>query len=108
MAAKKQPAPEEPRFEPSVRIDHNRHVALEYRRHAGDSHYLTFTPRGLVRESLGTERFLRRFDRRMDQDPGAAALRLLSDLPSAYLPGDGVHQTLLEIYTMTKTNAADL
>lgn len=89
--------------EPRLRIDHNRHVALEIGQHKGESFFLAFEGSGLQLQHSSTSSFERQFHKALDQHPGAAALRLLHLNRSAYLPGDDVAIILLEIY-MTKTH----
>jgi hypothetical protein len=89
--------------EPRMRMDHNRHVALEFKQPNGTSVFLAFEGSGLQWQRMSTSAFERQYHAALDRHPGAAALRLLDLNRSAYLPGDDVAITLLEIY-MTKTH----
>lgn len=89
--------------EPRMRMDHNRHVAMEFKQPNGTSVFLAFGGGGLQWQRESTSSFERQYHAALDKHPGAAALRLLDLNRSAYLPGDDVAITLLEIY-MTKTH----
>ena len=86
-----------------ARLDYGRHVAVEYNRDAKEVRYLTFSPSGLQRSVLPAAEFDRLFARRLDKPIGSVALDLLRLTQSAYLPGDGVLDTLMEIYVMSTT-----
>lgn len=91
-----------------LRIDGQRHVALEYWRHGAQSKFIHFTAYGLETSTASTSEFERQYSSALDKPVGAAALRLLELSSSAYLNEDGVLTTLLEIYLMTTANTTDL
>lgn len=82
-------------------LDHNRHVALEYDRDSRRVKYLGFDSRGVQDMRMDPREFDATFRKYIEKPVAAVALDLLRTLPSAYLPGDGVANTLLEIFTMT-------
>jgi hypothetical protein len=88
------------------RIDHQRRVALEYRRHGDRVDYFAFEPAGLQLAHLPSAEFDARFRGRLI--PAVPLSRTAADMlrmaREDYLPGDGVHQLLTEIYAMATTN----
>jgi hypothetical protein len=92
-----------------ARLDHNRHVALPYRRTPSEVRYVCFSPAGPQRAAVPANEFDRLFRERIDRPAASVALELLGHCQSAYLPGEGVAETLLEVITMTTTEGkADL
>lgn len=93
-----------------VRLDHNRHVGVEFYRDEDEVRYLAYTPHGLEIFSMPPAEYDRAFRQRLLQPIGSVALDLLSASHRyAYAPGKGVLETLMEIYTMATTNgSADL
>lgn len=86
-----------------VRRDHNARVCLEFYRGNKWSEYLAFEPTGLQKFREPTAKFEARFNHTVDTPLERAALAFLHSLNGAYLPGDGVAEILLEVYTMSKT-----
>lgn len=90
-----------------VRRDHNARVCLEFYRGNKWSEYLAFEPTGLQKFREPTAKFEARFNRAVDTPLERAALAFLHSLNGAYLPGDGVAEILLEIFTMSKTDGTN-
>lgn len=90
-----------------VRRDHNARVCLEFYRGNKWSEYLAFEPTGLQKFREPTVKFEVRFNRAVDTPLERAALAFLHSLNGAYLPGDGVAEILLEIFTMSKTDGTN-
>lgn len=90
-----------------VRRDHNARVCLEFYRGNKWSEYLAFEPTGLQKFREPTAKFEARFNRTVDTPLERAALAFLHSLNGAYLPGDGVAEILLEIFTMSKTDGTN-
>lgn len=90
-----------------VRQDHNARVCLEFYRGNKWSEYLAFEPTGLQKFREPTAKFEARFNRTVDTPLERAALAFLHSLNGAYLPGDGVAEILLEVYTMSKTDGTN-
>ena len=90
-----------------VRRDHNARVCLEFYRGNKWSEYLAFEPTGLQKFREPTAKFEARFNRTVDTPLERAALAFLHSLNGAYLPGDGVAEILLEVYTMSKTDGTN-
>lgn len=93
-----------------AKLDHNRHAAFEYCRTGDVVHYLAFQSSGLQKLQLPASEFDARFRQRLLTPIDVVALNMLrSSRNYDYLPADGVHELLLEIYTMAKTETtADL
>lgn len=91
-----------------VRRDFNAHVALEFYRGDKWSEYLSFDPSGLQKYREPTAKFEARYNKLLDTPIERAALTLIGSLKGAYLPGDGVAEIILEIFTMAATNNNDL
>jgi hypothetical protein len=86
------------------KMDHNRHCAFEYRRAEDKVHYLAFQSHGLQKLQLPASEFDALFRQRLLTPIDVVALHMLqSSRNYDYLPADGVHELLLEIYTMAKT-----
>lgn len=90
-----------------VRRDHNARVCLEFYRGNKWSEYLAFEPTGLQKFREPTVKFEARFNKAVDIPLERAALAFLHSLNGAYLPGDGVAEILLEIFTMSKTDGTN-
>lgn len=90
-----------------VRRDHNARVCLEFYRGNKWSEYLAFEPTGLQKFREPTAKFEARFNHTVDTPLERAALAFLHSLNGAYLPGDGVAEILLEVYTMSKTDGTN-
>lgn len=91
-----------------VRRDFNSHVALEFYRGEKWSEYLAFDPAGLQKYREPTAKFEAQYNRVVDTPIERAALSFVGSLKSAYLPGDGVAEIILEVFTMSVTNNNDL
>lgn len=89
-----------------AKLDHNRHVGLEYCRAGDKVHYLAFQSFGLQKLQLPASEFDALFRQRLLTPLDVVALHYLrSSRNNDYLPDDGVHELLLEIYIMAKTDA---
>lgn len=89
-----------------AKLDHNRHVALEYCRLGDKVSYLAFQSFGLQKLQLPASEFDALFRQRLLTPLDVVALHFLrSSRNNDYLPDDGVHELLLEIYTMAKTDS---
>lgn len=89
-----------------AKLDHNRHVAFEYCRTGDVVHYLAFQSFGLQKLQLPASEFDARFRQRLLTPVDVVTLHMLrSSRNYDYLPADGVHELLLEIYIMAKTDA---
>lgn len=91
-----------------VRRDFNAHVALEFYRGDKWSEYLAFDPSGLQKYREPTAKFEARYNKIVDTPIERAALTFVGSLKGAYLPGDGVAEIILEVFTMAATNNNDL
>lgn len=91
-----------------VRKDFNAHVALEFYRGDKWSEYLAFDPQGLQKYREPTAKFEARYNKLVDTPIERAALTFVGSLKGAYLPGDGVAEIILEVFTMAATNNNDL
>lgn len=88
-------------------LDFNNRVAVPYFRGDGTVKYMAFTPHGLESFALREAEYDRQFKRHMPRPIGSVALDLLRLSKSAYLPGNGVIDTLLEITIMSSTNGTN-
>lgn len=92
----------------TVRLDHNRHVGVEFYRDDDEVKYLAYTPHGLEIFSMPPAQYDREFRQRLLQPIGSVALDLLAATHRyAYAPGKGVLETLMEIHTMATTNGTN-
>lgn len=94
----------------TIRRSFGRRVALEFYRGEKWAEYLAFEPAGLQRFKVKLETMTRDFPEAFmfENAPDffrSAVLSLIKSLQRSYLPGDGVHDVLLGVYTMT-TNSA--
>lgn len=91
-----------------AKLDHNRHAAFEYCRDDKVVHYLAFQSLGLQKLQLPVSEFDARFRQRLLTPIDVVALHMLrSSRNYDFLPADGVHELLLEIYTMAKTDSTN-
>lgn len=91
-----------------VRKDFNAHVALEFYRGDKWSEYIAFDPSGPQKYRESTAKFEARYNKLVDTPIERAALTFVGSLKGAYLPGDGVAEIILEVFTMAATNNNDL
>lgn len=90
------------------KLDHNRHIGVEYYRDDGVVRYLAYTPHGLESFSMSPAQFDREFRQRLLQPIRSVAVDLLAATHRYdYAPGDGVLDILMEIYTMASTNGTN-
>lgn len=90
----------------AMSLNYNSHICLEFYRGEKWSEYLAFEPTGPKKFRELTSKMEKEFYRASATSPEDAALSFLRAAQGAYLPGDGVTEILLEIYTMSKTNGS--
>ena len=93
-----------PITELKARKDFNSHICLEYYRGNKWSEYLAFGPAGLQKFRETTSKFESNFKISLEIPLERVALSLLKSINSAYLPGDGVSEILMELYIMSITS----
>lgn len=97
-----------PLAEMQARSDFNRHTALAFYRGDKWTEYLAFEPTGLQKFREPTAKFEERYNKKLETPLEHVALAFVRSLKSAYLPGDGVAEIILEVYIMAATNNNDL
>lgn len=93
----------------TIRRSFGRHIALEFYRGEKWAEYLAFEPAGLQRFKVKIETMERDFPEAFSFEQGpdffkSVVLSFIKSLQRAYLPGDGVSDVLLGVYTMTTSS----
>lgn len=86
----------------AVKRDRNQHVALIFAESDTTARFIAFTESGPKIFEEPVEEVWARFHGNYNQPLDRTALAFLRTVRSAYIPGDNVAQTLLEIYIMAK------